>query len=145
MFSRRSREYTAQITILRKEAFGSLFLKQMQTVFPKAHNAMMSLHLLFHQTDAPRNSLPVVLSAKQTWPDISLMQPLPIGSCRFPGKNEGSSALGTNFINGQILAELHQCKSLGQTSGPSTQHKNRECYPGGKLQLTKDKCSYAGS
>jgi len=87
-------EYRAQITTLRKEAFGGLFVKQTRTVFPKAHNAMMTLHLLFHQTDAPGNSLPVVLSAKRTRPDTAPIQPLPTGSCRLPGRMRDHLPLG---------------------------------------------------
>lgn len=58
VFCRGPVEHAAQIIILRKEAFGSLFLKQMRAGFPKAHNATMSLHLFLCRTDGARNNLP---------------------------------------------------------------------------------------
>lgn len=81
---------------LKKEPFGSPFPKQMWTVFSQGSQCNDVLGIsLPHQTDAPRNSP----CAK---PD------LPTGSCRFPGRNLAWPALGSSFINSQILLWLCQ-------------------------------------
>lgn len=116
------------------------FRNRCEQFSPKAYNAMMSLAFPSSPNRCPQEQ--PLCRADLAWSD----QPdLPTGSRRFPGRNLTSSAFGTSFINSQTLISLCQCQSLGQTSGPFTQHENRECSPGGKLQLTKDKSSYTGS
>lgn len=122
-------------TIFRKEESESLRLQQMRTVFPSAH---IQWHpcISFATKQMPQGS-----GLQWTWPDSSLTQAPPTGSCTSPVGIRDHLPVGPVSLMAQ---SRFSCDFLGEGSGPFTQHENRERCPAGKPQLIKDKCSYTG-